>query len=105
MTETEKFRPERLVARPWQIEDLPLAMELGGDLAAPFGKAAILVYLFGAAEPQPRVRRDRKHGSRWGNSPCSVARSDVDRRGNVVGAVPSGEEAVVGPALQQLPAV
>ena len=31
MTETEKFRTERLVARPWQIEDLPLAMELWGD--------------------------------------------------------------------------
>ena len=33
MTETEKFRTERLVARPWQIEDLPLAMELWGDPA------------------------------------------------------------------------
>src|SRR5437868_9183602 len=33
MTETEKFRTERLVARPWQIEDLPLARELWGDLA------------------------------------------------------------------------
>jgi hypothetical protein len=26
MTETEKFRTERLVARPWQIADLPLAI-------------------------------------------------------------------------------
>jgi RimJ/RimL family protein N-acetyltransferase len=33
MTEMEKFRTERLVARPWQIEDLPLAMELWGDPA------------------------------------------------------------------------
>src|SRR5271169_6393190 len=33
MTESEKFRTERLVARPWQIEDLPLAMELWGDPA------------------------------------------------------------------------
>ena len=33
MTETEKFRTERLVARSWQIEDLPLAMELWGDPA------------------------------------------------------------------------
>src|SRR5271170_3662382 len=33
MTEAEKFRTERLVARPWQIEDLPLAMELWGDPA------------------------------------------------------------------------
>src|SRR5271167_1572997 len=33
MTESEKFRTERLVARPWQIEDLPLAMELRGDPA------------------------------------------------------------------------
>ena len=33
MTETEKFRTVRLVARPWQIEDLPLAMELWGDPA------------------------------------------------------------------------
>jgi hypothetical protein len=33
MTETEKFRTERLVARSWQIEDLPLAMELCGDPA------------------------------------------------------------------------
>jgi hypothetical protein len=33
MTETEKFRTERLVARPWRIEDLPLAMELWGDPA------------------------------------------------------------------------
>jgi hypothetical protein len=31
MRETEKFRTERLVARSWQIEDLPLAMELWGD--------------------------------------------------------------------------
>jgi ribosomal-protein-alanine N-acetyltransferase len=33
MTDTEKFRTERLVARSWQIEDLPLAMELWGDPA------------------------------------------------------------------------
>ena len=33
MTETEKFRTERLVARSWQIEDLLLAMELWGDPA------------------------------------------------------------------------
>src|SRR5712672_3167893 len=33
MTETEKFRTERLAARSWQIEDLPLAMELWGDPA------------------------------------------------------------------------
>jgi hypothetical protein len=33
MTETEKFRTERLVARSGQIEDLPLAMELWGDPA------------------------------------------------------------------------
>jgi ribosomal-protein-alanine N-acetyltransferase len=33
MTEPETFRTERLVARPWQIEDLPLAMELWGDPA------------------------------------------------------------------------
>ena len=33
MTESEKFRTERLVARPWQLEDLPLAMELWGDPA------------------------------------------------------------------------
>src|SRR5271170_2540831 len=33
MTETEKFRTERLVARSWQIEDLPLAMELWGNPA------------------------------------------------------------------------
>src|SRR5271155_2769663 len=33
MREAEKFRTERLVARPWQIEDLPLAMELWGDPA------------------------------------------------------------------------
>ena len=32
MTETE-IRTERLVARSWQIEDLPLAMELWGDRA------------------------------------------------------------------------
>src|SRR5215831_8468424 len=29
----EKFRTERLVARSWQIKDLPLAMELWGDPA------------------------------------------------------------------------
>ena len=33
MRETEKFRTECLVVRPWQIEDLPLAMELWGDRA------------------------------------------------------------------------
>src|SRR5205085_9777216 len=33
MTQTEKFRTERLVARSWQVEDLPLAMELWGDPA------------------------------------------------------------------------
>jgi ribosomal-protein-alanine N-acetyltransferase len=31
--EVEKFRTGRLVARSWQIEDLPLAMELWGDPA------------------------------------------------------------------------
>ena len=31
--EMERFRTERLVARSWQIEDLPLAMELWGDPA------------------------------------------------------------------------
>jgi hypothetical protein len=31
MTETEKFRTGHLVARAWQIENLPLAMELWGD--------------------------------------------------------------------------
>jgi ribosomal-protein-alanine N-acetyltransferase len=33
MTETEKFRTERLAARSWQIKDLPLALELWGDPA------------------------------------------------------------------------
>jgi hypothetical protein len=33
MTKREKFRTERLVARPWRMEDLPLAMELWGDPA------------------------------------------------------------------------
>ena len=31
--EMEKFKTGRLVARPWQIEDLPVAMELWGDPA------------------------------------------------------------------------
>jgi hypothetical protein len=31
MRDTEKFRTERLVARSWQIEDLPFAMELWAD--------------------------------------------------------------------------
>jgi hypothetical protein len=31
--EMEKFRTERLIARSWQIEDLPLAVELWGDPA------------------------------------------------------------------------
>jgi len=33
MTETGRFRTERLVGPPWQIEDLPLAMKLWGDPA------------------------------------------------------------------------
>jgi hypothetical protein len=33
MMQSEKFRTERLVARPWQIENLPLAMELWGSPA------------------------------------------------------------------------
>ena len=33
MTDTERFTTERLVARSWQIEDLPLAMELWSDPA------------------------------------------------------------------------
>jgi hypothetical protein len=33
MAEVEKFRTGRLIARSWQIEDLPLAMELWGDPA------------------------------------------------------------------------
>jgi [ribosomal protein S5]-alanine N-acetyltransferase len=33
MAEMEKFRTVRLIARSWQIEDLPLAMELWGDPA------------------------------------------------------------------------
>jgi hypothetical protein len=31
--EMEKFRTGRLLARSWQIEDLPLAMQLWGDPA------------------------------------------------------------------------
>jgi len=31
MAGTAKFRTERLVARSWQVQDLPLAMELWGD--------------------------------------------------------------------------
>src|SRR5215831_428462 len=33
VTDTERFRTERLFARSWQIKDLPLAMELWGDPA------------------------------------------------------------------------
>jgi [ribosomal protein S5]-alanine N-acetyltransferase len=33
VTDTERFKTERLVARSWQIIDLPLAMELWGDPA------------------------------------------------------------------------
>lgn len=33
MTGTEKFATERLVARSWRIDDLPLAIELWGDPA------------------------------------------------------------------------
>src|ERR1700756_5792789 len=33
VTGSEKFRTARLVARPWQVEDLPFAMELWGDPA------------------------------------------------------------------------
>jgi [ribosomal protein S5]-alanine N-acetyltransferase len=33
VTDTERFRTERLVARSWQIKDLPLAIELWGDPA------------------------------------------------------------------------
>ena len=33
MAEPEKFRTGRLLARSWQIEDLPLAVELWGDPA------------------------------------------------------------------------
>jgi len=33
VTDTERFRTERLVARSWQIKHLPLAMELWGDPA------------------------------------------------------------------------
>jgi len=33
VNDTERFRTERLVARSWQIKDLPLAIELWGDPA------------------------------------------------------------------------
>ena len=33
MTDTERFRTEQLVARSWQIKDLPLAIEVWGDPA------------------------------------------------------------------------
>src|SRR5271154_1793988 len=64
MTETEKFRTERLVARSWQIEDLPLAMELWGDPAVTAlidsrGK------LTNAQVGEKAPRRDRAGEVRW----------------------------------------
>src|SRR5271170_6401185 len=58
-----KFRTERLVARSWQIEDLPLAMELWGD-------PAVTRSLIPAANsPWPKSER--------GSAPRSSGRSPV----------------------------
>ena len=67
MTDTERFRTERLVARSWQINDLPLAMELWGDPAV-----TALIDSRGKlseAQVEERLRveieRERSHGVQY----------------------------------------
>jgi [ribosomal protein S5]-alanine N-acetyltransferase len=67
VTDTERFRTERLVARSWQIEDLPLAIELWGDPAV-----TALIDSRGRlsdAEVEEKLRaeieRERSHGVQY----------------------------------------
>jgi RimJ/RimL family protein N-acetyltransferase len=69
VTDTERFRTERLVARSWQINDLPLAMELWGDPAV----TALIDSRGKLSEAQveerlrAEIERERSHGVQyWG---------------------------------------
>jgi hypothetical protein len=63
----EKFRTGRLVARSWQIEDLPIAMELWGDPAV----TALIDSRGKLTEAQvheklyAEIERERSSGGRW----------------------------------------
>ena len=63
MRETEKFRTERLVVRPWQIDDLPLAMELWG---IPPSRRSLIP---AANSPRPKSERS--------SAPRSIGRGPV----------------------------
>ena len=67
MTDTERFRTERLVARSWQIEDLPLARELWGDPAvtALIDSRGKLSDAQVAEKLRAEIERERSHGVQY----------------------------------------
>jgi hypothetical protein len=72
MTETEKFRTERLVARPWQIEDLPLAMELWGAPAVTALKSRDRQRSAGTDHPLPSDAGNGEAAARAGRIGCVI---------------------------------
>ena len=67
MTETEKFGTERLLARSWRIEDLPLAVGLWGDPAVTAlidarGKLTIRQV---EEKLRAEIERERSHGVQY----------------------------------------
>jgi ribosomal-protein-alanine N-acetyltransferase len=67
VTDAERFRTERLVARSWQIEDLPLAIELWGDPAV----TALIDSRGGLSDAEveeklrAEIERERSHGVQY----------------------------------------
>ena len=67
MTDTERFRTERLVARSWQIEDLPLARELWGDpaITALIDSRGKLNDALVEEKLRAEIERERLHGVQY----------------------------------------
>jgi [ribosomal protein S5]-alanine N-acetyltransferase len=67
VTDTERFRTERLVARSWQIKDLPLAIELWGDPAvtAIIDSRGKLSDAQVAEKLRAEIERERSHGVQY----------------------------------------
>ncbi|HZC96371.1 MAG TPA: hypothetical protein VE267_09645 [Bradyrhizobium sp.] len=96
MTETEKFRTERLVARRWQIEDLPLAIRAQAWKGKPImtdNPVELDEHRGMAAQKLTEIRR-RLLKFRPIKLPCDAAKRNLS-------ATPSLLRRRLGPRLQQ----
>src|SRR5271156_6041061 len=111
MTESEKFRTERLVARPWQIEDLPLAMELWGNPAvtALIDSRGKLTNAQVGEKLRAEIERERSGGVQYwalfdhpmasSSAPADFGRGSLRPAGEFRSRVPS-REALLGQGLR-----